>query len=434
LEIVGREREVAAVSSFLEAVERGPRALVLEGQAGVGKSTVWLEGVESARQRGFSVLESRPAAAEARLAFAGVGDLLEGVLPGVIGALPAPQADALRVAMLLARPSGVPPDERAIAVALRGVIRELCVAGRVLLAVDDMQWLDSSSVAVLTFAWRRLRGEPVGLLLAYRAGEPGHRRLPEGQRVERVELGPLSLGAVHRLLHARLGLVLPRPALRRVHETAAGNAFFALELGRAVRRRGMTGSPAEPLRVPERLQELVRERLAALPASTREALGAASASPHAGSATSRSLGRRCTSSFTTPSAHRSKPRCARSSTQDRHRGRQWDGHRRPTERRPATRAGARDRTDGLRRLHPRRTVPRDTSERWVAREAGAPPAALSRTEPSPPPHLMDRSLATWTNRDSRPHGPVDCGPVLVATRSSEPRPHGTGPGATALVS
>jgi len=276
-EVVGREREIAAVASFLEGFDRGPRGLVLEGEAGVGKTTVWLNGVESARQRGYWVLESRPAAAEARLAFAGVGDLLAGVLPQVIGALPAPQADALRVAMLLVRPSGAPPDERAIAVALCGAIRELCVARPVLLAVDDVQWLDSASVAVLTFAWRRLRGEPVGLLLAHLAGEPGHRRLAEGQRVERVHLGPLSLGAVHRVLHARLGLVLPRPALRRVHETSAGNPFFALELGRAFGRRDATRSAGEPLHVPERLHELVGERLAALPARTREALGAAAA-------------------------------------------------------------------------------------------------------------------------------------------------------------
>src|SRR5829696_1637095 len=121
---------------------------------------------------------------------------------GLQGVRPAPQADALRVAMLLARPSGAPPDERAIAVALRSAIRQLCVARPVLLAVDDAQWLDTSSVAVLMFAWRRLRGESVGLLLARRAGEPGHRRLLDGPGMERANLGPLSLGAVHRLLHA----------------------------------------------------------------------------------------------------------------------------------------------------------------------------------------------------------------------------------------
>jgi hypothetical protein len=112
---------------LLDALKRKPSALVLDGEPGVGKTTVWLHGVDSARRRGYWVLESRPAAAEARLAFTGICDLLEGVVADVIGALPAPQADALRVAMLLVRPRGAPPDERTIAVAFRSAIRKLCV-------------------------------------------------------------------------------------------------------------------------------------------------------------------------------------------------------------------------------------------------------------------------------------------------------------------
>jgi predicted ATPase len=277
LEVVGRELELATIAAFVDGSASGVRALVLEGEAGVGKTTLWLAGVDAARERGHWVLESRPAAAEARFAFAGVSDLLGGVLAEVLDTLPTPQADALRAALLLKRAGDAPPNERAVAAGALSALRTLCAVRPVLLAVDDVQWLDPPSAAVLAFAWRRLRDEPAGLLLAGRAGVPAHGSLVEAERVERLAVGPLSLGATHRLLQARLGLVLSRPALLRVHEVAAGNAFFALELGRAFERRGATLVAGEPPPVPDRLRELVRERLSALPAATREALAAAAA-------------------------------------------------------------------------------------------------------------------------------------------------------------
>jgi tetratricopeptide (TPR) repeat protein len=88
---------------------------------------------------------------------------------------------------------------------------------------------------------------------------------------------PLSLGAVHGLLQARIGLLLARPVLRRLHEVAGGNAFYALELGRALERHGAMPVPGEPLPIPEELHELVRDRLVVLPAATREALAVAAA-------------------------------------------------------------------------------------------------------------------------------------------------------------
>ena len=138
-----------------------------------------------------------------------------------------------------------------------------------LLAVDDVQWLDSATTRALAFAWRRLRSEPVALLLAHRAGS----RAPPGLDIgERLSVGPLSIGAVHRLLHARLGLVLTRPALRRVHEASRGNPFYALELGRGAQPE--TGA-LPPL--PEQLRDLVLVRLDALPAATTTALAVAAA-------------------------------------------------------------------------------------------------------------------------------------------------------------
>jgi predicted ATPase len=80
LEIVGRDEELASLYAFVEEAHAGPAALVLEGEAGIGKSTLWLAGVEHARRQGFRVLSSRPTEAERSLAHVGLGDLLEDVL------------------------------------------------------------------------------------------------------------------------------------------------------------------------------------------------------------------------------------------------------------------------------------------------------------------------------------------------------------------
>ncbi len=278
VDVIGRQEELEALDAFLDSLRTGSAAFVLDGDAGVGKTTLWRAGVEAAQRVGFRVLDTRPAAAEARLAFAGLGDLLDQGLAELLDALPPPQADALRVALLLEQAQGSPPDERAVAVAFLSALRIYAAESPLLVAVDDVQWLDSASTAVLAFAWRRLREEPAGLLMARRLGPAtAPAALVELDGTRRLEVTPLSLGAVHGLLQARIALPLARPVLRRLYEVAGGNAFYALELGRALQRHGATPVPGEPLPVPEALRELVHDRLVVLPAPTREALAVAAA-------------------------------------------------------------------------------------------------------------------------------------------------------------
>jgi DNA-binding CsgD family transcriptional regulator len=92
-----------------------------------------------------------------------------------------------------------------------------------------------------------------------------------------MRVGPLSLGATHRVVQARLGAIFARPTLLRVHEASGGNPFYALELARALTAHDAIGDPTRPLPVPETLEELVRARLEALPDATREALVLAAA-------------------------------------------------------------------------------------------------------------------------------------------------------------
>ena len=267
-EIVGRDDELALVSAFLERAGEGVTALELEGAAGIGKSTLWLAGVDAARTQDLRVLVSRPAEAERTLAFAGLGDLFEGLLDDVLSAATPPQRRALEIALLLRDAQGEAVDPRALGLAVRGALDVLTRDAALVVAVDDVQWIDPSSAAAVTFALRRLLDADIRLLLTRRSGETSAIELG---RLERLRVGPLSLGAVHRLLHARLGRAFPRPTLLRVHEAAGGNPFYALELARALETTA-SPDPTEPLPVPETLDGLVGARLEALPAAARTAL------------------------------------------------------------------------------------------------------------------------------------------------------------------
>ena len=160
--VVGREGELATVTAFLDALPSGPTGLLLEGEAGIGKTTLWDAGVAAAAARSYVVLSSRSAESEAALSFAALGDLMDGVAGQVIPQLPPPQRRALEVALLMADPVGSPPDQRAVYLAFLGAVRHLSASGPVLIAIDDLQWLDLPSAAALEFALRRLGGEPVG--------------------------------------------------------------------------------------------------------------------------------------------------------------------------------------------------------------------------------------------------------------------------------
>jgi DNA-binding CsgD family transcriptional regulator len=278
IEIVGREEELSSLQAFVDHARRGPTTLVLEGVAGIGKTTLWEAGVEHARARGLTVLASRPAEAERALGHVGLVDLLEGVVDDALSALLTPRRRALQVALLREEASGDPVDHRTLAVAVRDVLQLLSERGPILIAVDDVQWLDPSSSGALTFALRRLDVSPVSLLLTRRLAERAQQSEVEqalgAGRVRHLVVGPLSVGALHRFLRDRVDRPFARQTLLRIHERSGGNPFFALELARVL---DADVDPLQPLPVPETLEELVRTRIDELPAATRQALALASA-------------------------------------------------------------------------------------------------------------------------------------------------------------
>lgn len=275
--VVGREQELVATDRFVAAVEAGARALVLEGELGIGKTTLWQEAARRARERGFLVLEASPAESESSLSFAGLVDLLRDFPHSALGSIPTPQLRALEIALLRRRPSGHPPEERVIAVAVHSALTALerpCVV-----AVDDAQWLDQPTASILEFVARRLRHEPVGFVVAIRVDRERPRTFDAAvgrERREVVRIGGLSLGALHTMIKERLGRSFPRPTLVRIASATGGNPFFALEIARELASRDDIRPGAE-LPVPEDLRRLVLAHIRELPEETREALLTASA-------------------------------------------------------------------------------------------------------------------------------------------------------------
>jgi DNA-binding NarL/FixJ family response regulator len=279
----GRAAELTRIGSFLDEAPSGPVALLIEGAAGIGKTTLWSAGIDLARQRGWWVLTARPVQSEAALSFSALGDLLEPVPPEALGGLPGPQRHALDVALLRAEPGPEPPDQRAVAVALLGVIRALADTAPVVIGVDDLPWLDRASASVVQYALRRLTTQRAALLATIAPGAPAgpalspHRWFPPG-RSRSLEVGPLSAEALDAILRAKGGPPNSWPEVVEVHEASGGNPYLALELAAALGSQERGRGTGQPLPVPGSLLPLVQRRLRALsPAGRDVALVAAAA-------------------------------------------------------------------------------------------------------------------------------------------------------------
>jgi DNA-binding CsgD family transcriptional regulator len=269
---IGRSAERSAVGDFLTAAESGPAVLVIEGEAGIGKTMLWLDTLEQAHARGFRVLSAQVGEAETVLAYAAVGDLLGDIESAAIDGLPDLQRLAVDRVLLRGASEGQATDQRVVGAALDSVVDALSYATPVLVAIDDAQWLDPSSRAVVAFAARRFNGR-IGVLLSERC-DPGKGttaswlRIGQASDFTRVQLGPLSLGGLHSIISAKLGRPLSRPIMVRIAEISGGNPFYALELARVMDGRPLHPEPA----LPRTLAELVRLRIGRLDGDVRNVL------------------------------------------------------------------------------------------------------------------------------------------------------------------
>ena len=268
-----RPTEEPMVDDFLASAAIGPSALLIEGEPGIGKTTLWLAAVEQARARGFRVLSARAAVAESVLAYTALADLLDEVNAFAWADLPTPQLLAVDQVLMRAKNDAV-TDQRAVSAAFLSVIDRLSGDGPLLLAIDDLQWLDPSSMHVVAFAARRLTG-PAGILCSVRteAGDNASAawlQMPRPDAVNRIRLNPLSIHDLHAAVSARLHRHFSRPTMGRIHEVSGGNPFYAIELARAIDEQGVEAS------LPSTLADVVSARIGSLDPAVHDALLAAS--------------------------------------------------------------------------------------------------------------------------------------------------------------
>lgn len=269
--LLGREAETRTLVEFLETVVTEPSALVLEGEPGIGKTTLWLAGVERARERGFTVLSTRPAAAESALSYSSLADLLNGADAAALSGLPDPQRRALDHVLLRADAGEAPTDPRAVSAALLSVLQRLEGQSPVLVAIDDLQWLDASSGHAIAFAARRLAGR-IAVFATLRSERDGVAaiswlQLPAPDAVRRIPLRPLSVSGLHDVITDRLGRSLPRSTMLDIQEVSRGNPLYGLELARSLEGQSLASTS-----LPASLAELVRARVGSLNADVRQAL------------------------------------------------------------------------------------------------------------------------------------------------------------------
>jgi DNA-binding CsgD family transcriptional regulator len=262
----GREREIAALEELLSGVEEGGRALVLRGDAGIGKSFLLEMAIGFARRRRMRVLRTAGATSETNLPFAGLHQLLRPVLPDA-EQLPSPQRSALLAAFGMT--DALAPDLFLIALAVLDLLSYLATRAPLLLVVDDAQWLDHSTCDVLAFVARRLEADAIVLLIANRE----QARTPLSGVIPELRLERLDDAAAMALLETH-SPDLPASLRGRLLTEAAGNPLALVELAETLASAPRVRAALLPEEFPlsARLEHAFTARFFDLPPPTRTLL------------------------------------------------------------------------------------------------------------------------------------------------------------------
>ena len=279
--VIARTDELAVLSAFVTDAARRPGVLVIDGEGGVGKTTLLEFGVAEAIRVGHRVLSASPAEPDSELAFAVLGDLLGPLMPSVREFLPDPQRHALSVA-LLEEEGTTATDPRAVSAGVLTALRKAAEDAPLLIAIDDAQWIDLTTDRALAFAFRRIGDVPLGVVLARRSDPDGGSALQierafRGRTSRGFTVGPLDAESLASIIERELGSQPSRREARDIHAQSGGNPFYAVELARAA-QRGDERPTGLSLPIPKGLREdIVRGRFAELAPSTIELLLFASA-------------------------------------------------------------------------------------------------------------------------------------------------------------
>jgi DNA-binding CsgD family transcriptional regulator len=280
--IIGRGDELARLDAFLRDPDERPSVLLLQGEAGIGKTTVFAAGIGTATDRGVRSVSARPAEPDVELAFSALTDLLRPLVGDLADELPEPQRRAIAVALLEEGDPQEGTDLRAVSAGVQTLLALASEQGPLLVAIDDAQWIDPSSDRVLAFALRRAVQTALRLVLSVRSSDhqalsQGVGRAIGGWSSETIELGPLGVDDIASIVADAIGERPNRRERIEIHHQSGGNPFYAVELARAA-RRGDDRPTGLALPVPKSLRDdLVRRRFALLSDGARETLLVASA-------------------------------------------------------------------------------------------------------------------------------------------------------------
>jgi len=279
--LLGRHAERDAVEKLVARARAGHSgALVVRGEAGIGKTALLDHARGVARSSGFRVEVSVGVESESQFAFAGLHQVC-GALMHHATALPEPQQSALAVAF--GQQAGDPPDRFLVGLATLNLLAEAAEEGPLLCLVDDAQWLDDASAQVLAFVARRLSAERIALLFAVRDGARADAAAASTALADLPELRLAGLCEEH--ARELLASALPAPLDERVRERiiaeSYGNPLALVELPLSAAAAQLAGGYEVPsaLDVPRRVEESFRRRSQSLPADTQLLLLAAAADP-----------------------------------------------------------------------------------------------------------------------------------------------------------
>jgi len=235
-ELIEREQESAVLDGLVDRLRDGGGAVVVRGEAGIGKSALLQRVRRRAEAQGVRALITVGVESEAEFAFAGLHQLLRPVI-GALAQLPESQRQTLEAALGLG--VDLKPDSFRVAVAAFQLICEVADSVPVVLVVDDAHWLDRSTLSVIAFIGRRLEVEHVALVAAIRSGQSAPL---DDARLPTLDLERLSASAAARLLDRTAPEL--HPVLRaRVLAESSGNPLALVELARSMGRSGEQLSP-----------------------------------------------------------------------------------------------------------------------------------------------------------------------------------------------
>ncbi len=270
-----------AIERVLATEGEGLRCLILDGEIGIGKTSLFDWAKTNAHERGFRVLSAQPIESEYQWEHAALADILEGVPTEHLDVLPEPQRRALGVTVLKDRLPANPVDVRTVATAVRRILRQVLSDGPLLIAIDDAQWLDAASTRVLSSALHRLSDQEILVIVTARGNWTAVPDLAlissfDRARVTRLTIGPLDFGATVEMLTSRIPQIDGRVKWQRIFNRSRGNPLFALQLCES--NTTLSRGERDIVNVPESLRTLVGARIAQLSSDTFDVLLVASLS------------------------------------------------------------------------------------------------------------------------------------------------------------